>query len=278
MKTSIGQQLHALGREKLPANIAINGSDYALERTFKHDFFAVTALYKLTQPSDNSPTAPPGRVVLKMGRKADFIGLPLLWLGEILCRHEINILSRLKGVSQTPNFLCPFGTVGLVYEYIEGCSLDEKPVLADDFFDQLQILLQKIHSCNIAYIDMNKRGNILLGKDGRPYIIDFQISWSFQTSGPFKAIGQYLMNLCQHEDIYHLNKHKRRLARHLLDPEQIRQSKEISGYINAHRKISRPLTRLRRRFLNSLYSAGRLIKDDVNVANPESNPKRWAKF
>ncbi len=278
MKSSIGQQLRALGREELPAKIEVCGSNYALERIFKHDFFAVTARYMLSEPSDNLQTAPPNRVVLKLGRKADFLGLPLQWLGETLCRHEIHILSKLKGISQTPKFLCPYGKIGLIYEYIEGRSLDEKPVLADDFFDKLLTLLEQIHSRNIAYIDMNKRGNILLGNDGRPYIIDFQISWSFQSSGPFKAISQYIMNLCQNEDVYHLNKHKRRLARHLLDLQQIRESKEISGYVAAHRKLTRPLTRLRRRLLHRLYNAGRLIKDDVDSANPESNPERWAKY
>jgi hypothetical protein len=71
--------LRALGRADLPAHFVLDGVTYRHERTIKHDFFAATGFY----------LAPDGtRVVLKVGRTAEYAGVPLLWLGRWLCSRE----------------------------------------------------------------------------------------------------------------------------------------------------------------------------------------------
>jgi hypothetical protein len=278
MRTTIGQQLRALGRYRLPERIEVAGSDFAMERVFKHDFFAVTALYNHTGRSDNPGSRVPQRVVLKMARQGDLLGVPLRWLGQTICRNEIAVLTRLQGIEGVPRLLGGFSDVGLIYEYIEGYSLDERPELPDDFFENLMALLKRIHSREIAYVDMNKRGNILINKNSQPCMIDFQISQYIDWPvWPLNRLGRYILGVLHKADFYHLAKHKRRLQRHLMSPEQLYNSRRVDGWITIHRTLSGPLTKFRRTVLHLLHRKGQLINDDLSGVSPENDPKRWAK-
>ena len=73
MRNELPPSLKAIGREPLPVTLVLQGVEYALVRVFKHDFFAVTALYQ----------GPEGKAVVKIGRKADFFGLPCGWIGRL---------------------------------------------------------------------------------------------------------------------------------------------------------------------------------------------------
>jgi len=276
IKSGITHQLRAWGRYKWPHQIKIAGHSYQQTKVLKHDFFALTALYECLETASQSYKKPPAKIVLKLARRSDFLGMPLGWLGRLITEHEISILTRLEHIQQVPRFLARCGDTGFTYEYIEGQSLDENPPLPNDFFNRLEDILRKIHACRIAYIDLNKRGNILLGHDNRPYIIDFQISYHFPSLPfPFRQISDFILKGFQREDFYHLLKHKRRYAGHLMEEEQIDASRQKSLWIRAHRKTTRPLTRLRRKILHFLFRTDRLIIDDIAAQNPESNPARW---
>jgi len=337
MKATISYHFRAWGRKALPESIVVKGCRYQLERIFKHDFFAATALYQLEQgniesgshataedadgtsavqedadgtsavqedadetsavqedadetsavqeDADETSAVQEGadgtsavRVVLKLGRRSDFLGLPLRWLGLVMCRHERDNLRRLRHMSQVPHLLDKYGDTGFVYEYIEGSSLNEKPDLPDDFFNRMEELLKQIHLCRVAYIDLNKRGNILLGKDNLPYLIDFQIACYIpRLFRPLRILADGFLRILQKEDFYHLNKHKRRLSGHLMDIDQINASLQKSLWIRCHRRVGRPLTRLRRRVLYFLFRQGYLDIDDADYTNPENDPRRWGK-
>jgi len=278
MNSGITHQLQAWGRYQWPHQIKITGHSYQLSKVLKHDFFAFTALYELLDSALQSNDKPPAKIVLKLARRSDFLGMPLGWLGRLITEHEISILTRLDHIQQVPRFLARYGDTGFTYEYIEGQSLDENPPLSDEFFDRLEEILRKIHNCRIAYIDLNKRGNILLGYDNSPYIIDFQISYYFPSLPfPLRHISNFILKGFQKEDFYHLLKHKRRYASHLMKEEQIDASRRKSRWIMAHRKATRPLTRLRRKILHFLFRTDRLILDDITAQSPESDPARWQK-
>ena len=296
MKATISYHFRAWGRKALPESIVVKGYRYQLKRIFKHDFFAATALYQLEQGNIagvSSATAEDAdgtyqernadgtsavQVVLKLGRRSDFLGLPLRWSGRAICRHETDNLRRLRNLSQVPHLLDKYGDMGFVYEYIEGSSLDENPDLPDDFFNRLEELLKQIHLCRIAYIDLNKRGNILLGRDNLPYLIDFQIACYIpRLFRPLRILTDGFLRVLQKEDFYHLHKHKRRLSGHLIDIDQTNASLHKSLWIRGHRRVGRPLTRLRRRILYFLFRRGYLDIDDTDYSNPESDPRRWGK-
>ncbi|MBN1764088.1 MAG: hypothetical protein JW860_02430 [Sedimentisphaerales bacterium] len=280
MSTSFGHQLKAWGRFELPATLEVAGSTYRRVKVFKHDFFAATLLFERQETTDSREARNTSlrMIVLKVGRRGDFLGIPMGWLGRALCRREWQVLSYLQHLSQVPHLISRYGRFGFIYEYIDGTSLDEKPPLPDDFFDNLGALIKKIHDSNIAYIDLNKRGNILLRSDNRPGLIDFQIACHIHWPlWPFNRLGQYILRTLQKEDFYHLNKQRRQLARHLMTREQIIKSRRKSGLVQIHRIMTRGLTLQRRRILNYLFQRGSLVTNDVDTTHPESNPARWEK-
>jgi serine/threonine protein kinase len=284
MTTGIGNQLRACGRGDLPRFIRVRSHLFRLNKVFKHDFFAATGLYDFIgnhyndHSVSNKVITVSKQVILKLARRSDFLGIPLAWLGVILCQHEIYILRRLQGLNQIPRLLGKFGKTGLVYEYIPGRSLDERPELPDNFFDRLETLLSDIHSRRIIYLDLNKRGNILIGDDNRPFMIDFQISQHIaERFCGSSRLARFILKTAQKEDFYHLFKHKRRLRRDLMSEEQLRNSRRFSTWISLHRLFARPLTRLRRGVLHYLYKKDRLITDGLENHHSETNPDRWGK-
>ncbi len=278
MGTTIGQQLRACGRNTLPDHIKVGRDSYRLEKVFKHDFFAATALYqRLATP--NAPHTPDShpRLVLKIARNADLLGLPCDWLGEFMAAHEANILNQLQNITQVPSLLTKYGRTGILYPFIPGIALDQKPKVPDNFFDNLHTLLQKIHRQRIVYLDMNKRGNILLTDQQLPALIDFQIAMRIPSRlAGSRRLADWLFNSLAREDLYHFKKHKRRFRPDLMAPDEIDQSRRYTFWIALHRALTRPLTNLRRRLLARLYAKGHLLNDDVaSTPHSETDPNRW---
>lgn len=256
--------MYACGTAGLPKRIFCEEKPWQLETVFKHDFFACTGRYRNEQTHEH--------IVLKISRLQPFMGISCAWIGHFLRNRELGILRQLDELDQVPQAIKPFGRNGLVYRYIEGCSLDEKPDLPDVFFDRLQELLTTIHQRKICYMDLNKRGNILVGKDGRPYIIDFQISLCM----PAKWCN-WLRGLFQQEDLYHLLKHKRKLRPDLLTPEEQISAKQPSVLIRIHRAIARPFQKIRRSILRFLYRKSILDANPESERSPENDPGRFLK-
>ncbi|HUW21009.1 MAG TPA: hypothetical protein VMW16_17050 [Sedimentisphaerales bacterium] len=276
MQSKLGYLLYACGRNGLPQQIPFAGNTYRLRTVLKHDFFAATALYE----SDGSPptvrTSRHPRIVLKLSRQHHLLGLPLTWLGELLCCHEVSILAHLNHLRGTPRLLSRYGKTGFIYEYIEGCSLSEQKELPDDFFDRLSELLRQIHKHNVAYLDMDKRSNILVGPDGRPHLIDFQISLHIADRLLLsKGLANQLRRILQHADIYHLFKHKRHLCPELLKPPEKVLSRQTGGWIQAHRLVANPFKKLRRALLRFLYARGVLVAQEGASLSPEHGRPRF---
>ena len=235
--------LQALGREPLPAEITVGEESCSLQKVFKHDFFAVTAVYA----SKNQ------KVILKIGRKASLFGLPLGWIGRLHAWHESTMYQALSDVQAVPRFLGRFGKHGFIHEYIEGHELHKGEQVADDFFETLYAAIDTIHQRKMAYVDLEKCENVLVGDDGKPYLIDFQIAYHL----PRKYGGElwpirWLRRRLQQSDLYHLRKLQRRTRPDQLSEQELRESYRKPVHVRAHAFVTRPFTLLRRRILNRL--------------------------
>lgn len=231
----------------MPDAVTCEGQRFDLVSTFKHDFFAATGLYRGRD----------GLVVLKLGRRSDFLSVPLAWLGRFLVDREVALYRLTQDLPNVPRLV---GTVpgGFLHEYIPGRPLRRDDRVGDAFFAELEALLAALHARHMAYVDLNKRENILLGEDGRPYLIDFQIALHLPPKGLGRlAPARWLLARFQHADVYHCLKHKRRLRPDLLTPEQRAAAARLSVWIRLHRLISRPFTNLRRRLLARLRRSER---------------------
>lgn len=269
-----GRCFYACGAQGVPSRIRCLGGDYVLERVFKHDFLAATALYRAASIRPDLPR----RLVCKIGRRMHFCLVPLGWLGRLVTCIEVHNLRHCEGICEVPRVLARPCPNVYVYEYIEGTNLGDKPPLPADFFDRLLAAVRKIHARNVVHVDLHKPGNILVDRDGRPHIIDFQLSRHIGDRALLsKGLSRRLRLWLQSYDIYHVCKHKRRLRPDLLTPEEELLSRNHSLPLRFHRAIAKPYKRIRRACLRYLYAKGFLIAPDRPETCPETNPIRWAK-
>jgi hypothetical protein len=243
--------MRALGKSGLPTAIALDGTTYRLVCTIKHDFFAATGFYDDPQGR---------RVVLKISRTEAFAGFGLLWLGQWLCRREQRFYAKLQDLENVPKVLGTFGTTGFILEYVDGQPLSCAGPIPDPFFDELQALMAKLHCRGLAYVDANKRQNLLVGRDGRPHLIDFQISGDVSDFGGNWLNRRFVAHL-QGSDTYHLLKHKRRLRPDLMTRQEIERLEHRSFLLRAHRVLLKPYFKFRRRTFQRLRSTGRLLPE-----------------
>jgi hypothetical protein len=243
--------LRALGMSELPPAISLDGVEYGHVATIKHDFFAATGFY-----DDVSGR----RVVLKVGRVVEFAGLPLKWLGRWLCRREMRFYSRLADLPNIPAILGTWGETGFIHEYVPGRPLSRDYPVPDRYFDRLTDLFGELHRRQIAYVDANKPQNILLGEDGLPHLIDFQISWDLMEFGN-TAVNRWWLAKLQREDSAHLLKHKKRLRPDEMTEPEWEAVHRRSLLIRTHRFVFKPWFKLRRHTFNRLRQAGRLLPE-----------------
>jgi hypothetical protein len=235
----VQRQFYALYENDLPASLTIAGRNFHHIKTFKYDFFAGTGLYE----SDQSPT---DRVVIKIYRYRRFFGLPMRWLGRFSVKHESRIYQLLHGIDGIPKFIAKVGDTGFAHEFIPGEPLKRGMTVPDDFFENFSRLLTEVHNRHAAYVDMNKPENILLGDNGRPWLLDFQISFAPVNFWPIlRHIAAPILRQLQHEDWYHYFKHKRHLRPDQLSPDDYIRSYRRSLPIRIHRIISKPYFAIR---------------------------------
>jgi hypothetical protein len=229
--------LLALGKEPPPGEIEISGARYGLARVFKHDFFAYTALY----------AGPAGRIVLKIGRKAPFLFLPLGWIGRLHSWHESRVFHAVDDLDIVPRFTGRWEEHGITHEFIEGHPLEKGERVPDDFFPRLSAGLAEIHRRGLAYVDLEKCENVLVGADGRPYLFDFQISWFW----PFETLRArwpvtWIAGRFQAGDRYHLTKLQLRTRPDLFTPGDLAAARRKPFLVRLHGGLTRPFTLLRR--------------------------------
>lgn len=228
----------------MPASVDCSGRRYRHVLTFKHDFFAATGLYEDAGE----------QVVLKVGRTTHLFGFPMAWIGAFLRRREVRLYKLAERLPGVPRYVGSSGPTGFVHEFVPGHALGRKEAVSDAFFDQLATLLRELHGLHIAYVDLNKRQNVLVDDRGRPFLIDFQISLHLPPHGWRRhAPVRWLLARFQQADRYHCLKHKRRLRPDLLTPDEQRQIARLSIWIRLHRAWARPMTHLRRAILRRLH-------------------------
>ena len=105
------------------------------------------------------------------------------------------------------------------HKWIPGQPFEPRAKVGDDFFPQLQCLLSHLHTQGVAYMDMSKWGNIIVGEDGHPYLIDYQIYFT----PPRGPLGSFLLRQAQAGDRYYLNRHWRRCRPDQLSEQDIRR-------------------------------------------------------
>lgn len=246
----------ALGPHDPPQEVVIAGVTYRHRETFKHDSWAATALYACET----------GQVVCKFNRCQSIGPIPMRWLGRLLARREKNFL---KALSDLPGIPKVYETVTAdgralpnvtAHDFVEGKPLSISSCVSPDFFDRFDLMLQEMHRRRIAYIDLHKQENVIVGDDGAPHLIDFQISFRV----PDQRCLDFVLRILTDCDRYHAYKHR---AQHGMvkagEPALCRPK-----WICLHRKIAVPFRTMRRRLLVALG-----IRRGYGAPSTESAPE-----
>jgi hypothetical protein len=236
----------ALGRHEPPAEIEVAGQLCRRIEIFKHDSWAATARYQ----------GPGLDLVCKFNRVQSILGLPMQWLGRRLAEREARALRRLADVVGIPAELGPVSVQGrrlpnaVAHAFIAGRPFGVHDRPADDFFPRLRAILDAVHHGDIAYVDLHKRENIVVGEDGGPHLVDFQVCFGLWRPGAQRnSLLRSLLRAFQRADHYHLAKHIR-----LHRPDQLHLIPDAvrPWWIQAHRFFAVPLRGCRRWLLSAL--------------------------
>jgi hypothetical protein len=258
--------LRALGGADPPESVWVGGSEYRVADILKHDSWAATAVYAGSRGE---------RIICKFNRVQPAFGLPMAWLGRRLARREAGFLRRLAHLDLVPDDLGPVMADGrplagaLARSYVDGEAFRDPGQVQPAFFAELRRLLDAVHACDMAYVDLHKRENIIIGRDGRPHLIDFQVSLGMWRRWPGKSRGvRMIVRKLQAMDDYHYRKHYARCLPAALTAEELRRYLQPPGFIRAHRRLAVPLRGLRRRLLVLLK-----VRDRSGQAHSELEPE-----
>jgi hypothetical protein len=238
----------ALGHAEPPEAIDLAGETFRRVETLKHDSWAATAVYRSATRTAKC----------KFNRTQSIAVVPMAWLGRYLAARERWFMDRLAGIEGIPVSLGEIRVGNAVlanamaHEWIEGHALAEKEPVDDRFFPQLSAILAAAHRRGVAHVDLHKRENILVDEQGRPHLIDYQISFGLPTGRVAAFVLGGVLRLLQRCDDYHLLKHRVKhrpdqVGLSLADMQRMRP-----WWIKAHRCVAIPFRTVRRRLLTGL--------------------------
>lgn len=267
----------ALGKSEPPRVIEIDGRLYDFEQCFKHDSWAATATYRAREDRPGGLD----HIVCKFNRTQSILGLPMGWLGRRLARREDRLLRRLSDLPNIPRACGQIRADGkplhtaVGHEFVPGHPMGTSERIDRDFFTELERLIAEMHRRGIAYVDLHKPENIIVGDDGRPYLIDFQICWSSAPGwrGRLWPARAWLRTL-QRSDLYHLTKH---VMRHTDDPENVDEDAidRMRPWPNrVARMVGKPARFVRRRVLVLLGVRRGALGQSLSEAAPEDAVRR----
>jgi RIO-like serine/threonine protein kinase len=158
-----------------------------------------------------------------------------------LAAREVRQLRRAEGIAGIPRVLsCPAPNV-YVREFLAGTALPRAPTPPGAFFDELRAIVLALHERGITHNDLHKEANVIVKGDGRPGLIDFQLSLS-------PPPGSELFRLLARFDLYHVAKNRRHRTGEPLQGEEAELFRRTQALRRMHRGlVKKPMNLLTRR-------------------------------
>ena len=102
-------------------------------------------------------------------------------IGRFLVWRERKAYRKLRGLKGVPALYRSVDGLALILEEIKGVDLETlgtETKLSEDFFKDLRSLVGNVHKRGLIHGDLKRAPNILLGHDGKPYLVDWAASVS----------------------------------------------------------------------------------------------------
>jgi RIO-like serine/threonine protein kinase len=122
-------------------------------------------------------------------------------LARSLAKREAKALAAAGEVPDIPRLISWDGRV-LVRSWLEGQPMHQAKPGNPEYFRAALALVRKLHTAGVVHNDLAKEPNWLVGPDGRPALVDFQLAMRPRYRGR-------LFRMLAWDDLRHLLKHKR---------------------------------------------------------------------
>lgn len=226
-----------------PAPPAADVPGAVVEAVLKSDRYATTARVRLPDGT---------RAVWKRSVVVLPPGVRVAAAARRLARREADHLERLAGIEGIPRLLGRPSPDTFLRHWIEGTTLRERADVPDATFPALRALLAGVHARGVAYADLAKEENVVVDDDGRPWLVDFQIS---------VARGSWLgalVPLLQQADRFHVARHvQRRRPDQLTDGDRAALARGKGVLSRLHRTLVKtPYNLVTRRVVRRWSGAG----------------------
>jgi serine/threonine protein kinase len=127
-------------------------------------------------------------------------------IGIFMARRELQALKRLQGIPGIAADPFRLSLFALAYRYVPGTTLKEARrtgVVTPRFFEELEVLVQRMHERGIVHLDIRYMRNILITPEGEPALLDFQSGLMLDRiprmfHAPLKAIDLSGVYKCWH--------------------------------------------------------------------------------
>lgn len=147
-------------------------------------------------------------------------------IAKFLAYNEKKALQQLQSLNKKPNPPVPqllhAGKGYIVRSFIPSTPMYKKPPQTITYYQQAKTLLRKMRKLGVCNNDLAKESNWMVGEDGSPILIDFQLAIRCKKN-------RKLLRLCSREDLRHLLKHQRKYCSKTLTTkeQQILQTKAL---------------------------------------------------
>ncbi len=159
-------------------------------------------------------------------------------VGRFLIWREVKAYRRLKNLEGVPSFCRSMDGIALVMEEIQGRNIEQLEAaseLSEQFYSDLRSLIDRFHDRGLAHCDLKRAPNIMLGENGKPYIVDWAASISEREFRffPFSLVYKRFLQ----DDLNAITKLKLKCAPERVTEEEKSQYMERSRAEIAVRKI-----------------------------------------
>lgn len=150
-----------------------------------------------------------------------------LTIGPLLIKKEWKIYLRLSGLKGIPRVFDLIDRFAFSMEYIQGREIQRDDNLANSFFNDLEKIIEDIHSRGVVHLDLRHKGNILINEDGEPFLVDFNSSLYLKENGLLKRL---LFSILTKIDYGGFLKLKQRVSPYMMTPKEISFLKKIDRW------------------------------------------------
>lgn len=161
----------------------------------------------------------------------DFSGSPFIVraiYGVLSTRAEYRAKKALKKAMGGSCGLYRLSPCSVAFDFVGGSPLNSVPqAVPSDYFVKMEKIVEKLHESGFVHLDLRNLGNMILCKDGTPYIIDFQ------SCLPTKHMPAFLRRYLEKVDFSGIYKAWEKKCSVALD---LRRKKELD-YVNGIRKF-----------------------------------------